>query len=135
MATNSYNVRLKLPRESREIMERLNRSLHFSSYAVLLRYAMSLAIAQPDRGKVKANNDGSTGGGFEISRATLFGGLEPLYKYAYLGDAADDYSDSYFFPKTVSELIERGLRIMDSEYKFAGSKTRFLKNIAGKIKA
>ena len=44
-----------------------------------------------------------------------------------------EIDDESFFPKLVNKHIERGLKIMNRDYKLAGNKEKFIKNYIKKI--
>ena len=66
----------------------------------------------------------------QITRSTLFGNKEIIYKLLLNAEKLDDYD---FFPKLVNMHIERGLKIMDKDYRLAGNKEKFIKNYISKI--
>ncbi len=112
-------------------MEALNRVLHFSSNAALFRLAIAKSImAKKD---IRGDKDGMSAdsAGFEIPRSTLFGENESLYKYA-MGIRKKD-SDEFFFPTLTLMHIERGLKIIEREYKLAGNKDKFLLGTINKL--
>lgn len=120
-------TRLKTSKISKERLENLNSVLRMSSNAIILRYAIAKSIkcekdifSDPDA-EVLDNS------GFEITRQTLFGENELLYK-ALMGVSYKE-NDEHFFPTLTNMHIERGLKILDREYKFAGNKDKFIKNI------
>ena len=123
-------TRLRTSKESKEILLSLNALLRMSSYAIVLRYA----IARYLQSKKDIYNDPDSevlnSSGFEITRKTLFGDNEIIYKL--LMDAQNiDYE--LFFPKLVNMHIERGLKIMERDYRLAGNKEKFIRNYISKI--
>lgn len=123
-------TRLRTSKESKELLNTLNSLLRMSNNAIILRYAMirSIQATKPienDTDAVVNNN-----AGFEISRSTLFGDNEIIYKALMNALEIDDES---FFPKLVNKHIERGLKIMNKDYKLAGNKEKFIKNYIKKI--
>lgn len=125
-------TRLRTSRASKERMEALNRVLRFSNNAVLLRLAIAKSIASDKN--IQEDPDGrlSDSAGFEIPRATLFGENEAIYKYT-MGIVQAD-ADEFFFPTLTAMHIERGLKLLEREYKLAGNKDRFLLNSINKLK-
>lgn len=123
-------TRLRTSKESKEILLSLNSVLRMSSNAIILRYAIvrsiqtEVPIGEDPSAKVLNNS------GFEITRSTLFGDKEIVYKL--LLDAGN-MDDDEFFPKLVNMHIERGLKLMDRDYKLAGNKEKFIKNYISKI--
>lgn len=123
--------RLRTSKAAKEKMDSLNRALHFSSNAVLLRLAIAKSIVASKNIRDDKDALAHDSSGFEITRATLFGENEALYKYA-MGIKKND-PDETFFPALTLMHIERGLRILEREYKLAGNKDRFLTNLINKI--
>lgn len=123
-------TRLRTSRESKDLLISLNSLLRMSNNAVVLRYAIvrsiqsSIPVDEDPESKINNN------AGFEISRSTLFGENEIIYR-ALMN--ALELEDDYFFPKLVNMHIERGLKIMNRDYKLAGNKEKFIKNYIGKV--
>ena len=124
-------TRLKTSKIAKERLDGLNTVLRMSSNAIILRYAIAKSIEcgkdiikDPDA-EVLDNS------GFEITRQTLFGDNEILYKTLFGVSFTD--KDELFFPTLTNMHIERGLKILEREYKFAGNKEKFIKNIISKL--
>ena len=124
-------TRLKTSKIAKERLDNLNSVLRMSSNAIIFRYAIAKSIEcekdifnDPDA-QVLDNS------GFEITRQTLFGDNEVLYKTLF-GLSYKD-KDELFFPTLTNMHIERGLKILEREYKFAGNKEKFIKNIISKL--
>lgn len=123
-------TRLRTSKEAKEILLALNSALRMSSNAIILRYAIIRSI-QADK-KIEEDPDAKVmnNSGFEITRNTLFGDKEIIYKLLLNGNQMDDEE---FFSKLVNMHIERGLKIMERDYKLAGNKEKFIKNYISKI--
>ena len=124
-------IRLRTSKESKERLENLNRVLRMSSNAVILRYALAKSInettpVEEDESSVVSNNSG-----FEINRVTLFGDNEIVYRL--LMGVTDISDDEKFFPYLTNRHIERGLKILEREYKLAGNRDKFILNLVDKI--
>lgn len=124
-------TRLRTSKESKERMEFLNKGLKFSSYAILLRYAIAKSInyddsVEDDDMAIVKNNSG-----FDISRSTLFGENEIIYKLLMNKVSVDD--DELFFPILTNKHIERGLKLLEREYKLTGNKDKFIADIISKL--
>ena len=123
-------TRLRTSKEAKEILIRLNSSLRLSSNAILLRYAISRSI-QTNKNVINdpeaqvVNNSG-----FEITRSTLFGENEIVYKLLM---GCENMNDDEFFPQITNMHIERGLRLMEKDYKLAGNKEKFFLNYIKKL--
>lgn len=124
-------TRLKTSRESKEILENLNRALRFSNNAILLRIAIARSINEEcsiEEDHISIVNNTS---GFEITRNTLYGDNEIVFKA--LMHVTDPNKDEYFFPYLTNRHIERGLKLLERDYKMAGNKEKFLINIIKNI--
>ena len=122
---------LKTSKIAKERLDGLNNVLRMSSNAVVLRYAIAKSI---ECGKDIFNDSDAEvfdNSGFEITRQTLFGDNEVLYKTLFGVSYTD--KDELFFPTLTNMHIERGLKILEREYKFAGNKEKFIKNIISKL--
>lgn len=122
--------RLKTSKEAKERLERLNNYLKLSNNAIIMRFALAKSIShdvdiEEDKDAIVNDNYG-----FEISRQTLFNENETLFKI--LMNCLNE-DDEKFFPYLTNKHIERGLKILEREYKFAGNKEKFIINLINKI--
>ena len=124
-------TRLKTSKISKERLENLNTVLRMSSNAIILRYAIAKSIECDKNIFEDPDAEVLDNSGFEITRQTLFGENEILYKTLF-GISYKD-KDELFFPTLTNMHIERGLKILERDYKFAGNKEKFIKNIISKI--
>lgn len=123
-------TRLRTSKESKERLVNLNTYLRMSSYAVILRYAITRSLQSKKDVREDPDAIVSNNGGFEITRKTLFGDSEIIYKVLM---NAENIDDEEFFPKLTNMHIERGLRIMESDYKLSGNKDKLIKNYINRI--
>lgn len=123
-------VRLKTSKEARIILDNLNRVLRMSNNAVILRFAISKSIMHEVPIEEDPISEVHNNSGFEINRNTLYGENEIIYKLSM--DCIED--DERFFPYLTNRHIERGLKLLDREYKLAGNKDKFITNIVAKLK-
>lgn len=123
-------TRLRTSKESKERLITLNSFLRMSSYAIILRYAIVRSI----QSNIDINDDPEAevlnNGGFEITRKTLYGDNEILYKVLM---NAHNEDDEIFFPILTNMHIERGLKIMERDYKLSGNKDKLFRNYINKI--
>ena len=120
-------TRLRTSKIAKERLENLNAVLRMSNNAVILRYAIAKSIECEKNICEDSDAIVSDNSGFEITRQTLFGDLEVLFKSLF-GITYKD-KDDLFFPTMTNMHIERGLKILEKEYKFAGNKEKFINNI------
>lgn len=125
-------TRLKTSKISKERLESLNSLLRMSSNAIILRYAIARSLELDTDIYNDKEAEVLDNSGFEITRQTLFGENEILYKTLF-GLSSND-RDDLFFPTLTNMHIERGLKLLERDYKYAGSKDKFIKNIISRIK-
>ena len=124
-------TRLKTSKIAKERLDGLNSVLRMSSNAVILRYAIAKSIECDNNIYEDPDAEVLDNSGFEITRQTLFGENEVLYKTLF--GLSYDEKDELFFPTLTNMHIERGLKILEREYKFAGNKDKFIRNIINKL--
>lgn len=124
-------TRLKTSKLSKERLENLSRVLRMSSNAIILRYAIARSIQNEKDLRTDPDAEVLDYSGFEITRQTLYGDNEVLYK-ALMGFAFNE-KDEVFFPQLTNMHIERGLMILEKDYKLAGNKEKFIKNLINSI--
>ena len=123
-------TRLRTSKEAKDRLLQLSSILRFSSNAIILRYAIARSLQSEksivdDIDAIVANSSG-----FEITRKTLFGDNEIVYRLLM---EAENTDDEYFFPKLTNMHIERVLKIMERDYKLAGNKDKFIRNYINRI--
>ena len=123
-------TRMRTSKEAKEAMIRLNTVLRMSNNAIVLRYAIARSIQSNRDINTDPDANVENSSGFEITRKTLFGENEVIYKL--LMDAYN-LPDEVFFPKLTNKHIERGLKIMERDYKLAGNREKFFINYIKKI--
>ena len=124
-------TRLKTSKIAKERLDGLNSVLRMSINAVILRYAIAKSIECEKNIYEDPDAEVLDNSGFEITRQTLFGENEILYKTLFGVSYTD--TDDMFFPTLTNMHIERGLKILEREYKYAGNKDKFIKNIINKL--
>ena len=123
-------TRLRTSKESKERLQRLNSVLRFSSNAVIMRYALARSINTDKNIYNDPDAIVPDTSGFEITRNTLFGENEVIYRVLMMKCCN---SDEDFFPKLTNMHLERGLKLLERDYKMAGNKEKFIKNYIRKL--
>ena len=124
-------TRLRTSKIAKERLDNLNSVLRMSSNAVILRYAIAKSIECNKNISEDQDAEVLDNSGFEITRQTLFGENEILYKTLF--GIGSKEKDELFFPALTNMHIERGLKILEREYRYAGNKEKFLKNIINNL--
>ena len=123
-------TRLRTSKIAKERLLNLSAVLRFSNNGVILRYALGRSISFDDDILSDMDSLVADAAGFEITRSTLFGENEIFYKLAM--DAVE-LEDEEFFPKLTNMHIERGLKLLERDYKLAGNKDKFIKNCINRL--
>ena len=123
-------TRLRTSKEAKERLVNLSGVLRFSNNAIILRYAIARSIQSEKKVEDDPDSEVLNNSGFEITRKTLFGDNEVIYKVLM---GAEEVEDESFFPKLTNMHIERGLKLMERDYKMAGNKDKFIKNYINRI--
>ena len=123
-------TRLRTSKASKERLQHLSSVLRFSNNGVILRYALGRSIRVDEDITADVDSLAADTSGFEITRSTLFGDNEILYKLAM---GAENLEDEEFFPKLTNMHIERGLKLLERDYKRAGNKEKFIKSLINSL--
>lgn len=123
-------TRLRTSKLAKERLQTLSAVLRFSNNGVILRYALSRSLIAEDDIYSDMDSLVTDTAGFEITRSTLFGDKEIIYKL--LMNAAN-IDDEEFFPKLTNMHIERGLKLLERDYRMAGNKEKFILNYIKKL--
>ena len=123
-------TRLRTSKIAKERLQNLSTVLRFSNNGVILRYALGRSLSLEDDIYSDMDSLVTDTAGFEITRNTLFGDNELIYKL--LMDAMD-MNDEDFFPRLTNMHIERGLKLLERDYKKAGNKEKFIRNCISRL--
>ncbi len=123
-------TRLRTSKISKERLLNLSAVLRFSNNGVILRYALGRSISMDEDITTDMDSLVADTAGFEITRNTLFGDNEIIYKLAM---GAENLDDEEFFPKLTNMHIERGLKLLERDYKRAGNKEKFIKSFINRL--
>lgn len=109
--------RLKISKSTSEKLVELQSYTNFTRN-VLVRLAVSLSLR--DSSTPVLVNDKSSGG-LEIDRFILTGEHDLIYKVLITQHAQKELSDEEYFPALFNAHLERGIILLESEYKHAGN--------------
>ena len=127
------NLKLKTNSEIEKLLVEIQSSLQFSTKAAVMRLAIALSLKEKGdprsvSGVVKKydikNQDGN-----EYYRYTILGTEDYLYKILFEQHVSRNIDENVFFPEFVNAHIERGIKILNSELRYAKNKESFFKNI------
>ena len=110
--------KLKTSKETMEIFAAIGASIHLQPYA-LCKIAVALAIRAQEclvEADFKTDNDG-----LELNRQTITGEYDDLFKALILQKENRNISDEEYFPKYLKAYIDKGAKMLDSEFKYSNN--------------
>ena len=123
--------RLRTDKETEKLIVEMQSKLNFSTKAAVMRLSISLSLQNPERISTFDENELDKNGS-DYSRLTLTGEDDILFKVAMMEHQGIELSDEEYFPKMFSLHLVRGIKILSSEYEYAGSKERMIDMIMKK---
>ena len=108
--------KLKTSKETMKIFEDLGVALHLQPFALCkLAIALSLRSKEPlDFDSLPSNTDG-----LELNRQTITGENDDLFKALIVSYAGHAIEEEEYFPKYLKAHIDRGARMLSSEYRYS----------------
>ena len=126
------NIRLKTSAEMETLLVELQSGLQMSSKAAVMRLAIGFSLLMSDDPRnTSSNYDTKVLDGQEYLRLTILGNDDGLYKLLMEQSLYSNLSDDDFFPQLVFAHIERGLKKLNSEFRYAKNKESFYKELIG----
>lgn len=115
-------------RTSKYVAESL-KQLHSSTNItpnILIRYAVSMSLRNPEQVQViaKEASDGLT-----LHRTTVTGDYDYVYFSLITQHAGRVITDEEYFPGLLNAHLERGIRLLNGEYKAASNSERFFRTL------
>ena len=127
------NIRLKTSFEMETLLVQLQTNLQFSTKAAVMRLAIGFSLQKKGDPRIVGDSeykyDIKNQSGQDYLRLTILGNDDMLYKLIMEEHLGHSISDDDFFPSLVYSHIDRGIKILDSEYKYAKNKDDFFKVI------
>jgi DNA sulfur modification protein DndE len=117
------NFRLKTSKETGERLVALQATTGLS-WNILSRLALSLSLRDPSIPDLVENKSG-----VEIHRNAMTGENDYIYKALIRQHAQRNISDEEYFPDLFNAHLERGIILLENEYKHAGNYDKFLQNL------
>jgi DNA sulfur modification protein DndE len=110
--------KLKTSKETMAIFESLGINIHLQPFALCkLSIALSLHSETPlGDSDFKTNNDG-----LELNRQTITGEYDDLFKALIISKEGRSLSDEEYFPKHLKAYIDKGAKMLDSEFKYSNN--------------
>lgn len=117
------NFRLKTSKQSEILLKNLSSSTGYT-WNVLSRIAVSLSLNIPTEPLPVTDSTG-----VDISRNTMTGEFDYIYKSLIAQHAEKNISDEEYFPDLFNAHLDRGIVLLNSEYQLAGNTDRLLTNL------
>jgi len=118
------NFKLKTSKKAQDILLDLKMKTNITPN-ILSRYAISLSLLEPKPlTKFNYKTDG-----FEFNRHVLTGKYDSVFKALIIQYEGRELSDEEYFPDYLKAHLERGIKLLNSEYDFAGNYEKFVLNL------
>ncbi|MEH7158965.1 DNA sulfur modification protein DndE [Neobacillus drentensis] len=117
------NFRLKTSKETGEKLISLQAATGLT-WNILSRIAVSLSLKEPSTPEIVVNK-----AGVDIHRNAMTGENDYIYKALIRQHANRNISDEEYFPDLFNAHLERGIVLLDNEYKHAGNYEKLLLNL------
>ncbi|WP_322907396.1 DNA sulfur modification protein DndE [Paenibacillus campi] len=120
------NFTLRTSKYAKDILTQLHGSTGITPN-ILIRYAVSLSLRNTVLdGAVEPITKESTDG-LVLNRNTVTGEYDYVFKALITQAAGKELTDTEYFPGYFNAHLERGIRLLASEYKGAGNYERFIR--------
>ncbi|MEH6908878.1 DNA sulfur modification protein DndE [Neobacillus drentensis] len=117
------NFRLKTSKETGEKLVSLQAATSLT-WNILSRIAVSISLKDPSIPELVENK-----AGVEIHRNAMTGENDYIYKALIRQHANRNISDEEYFPDLFNAHLERGIVLLENEYKHAGNYEKLLLNL------
>lgn len=118
------NFRLKTTKQTATILKNLHNSTGLTPN-ILSRIAIALSLLDPEIPEY-VNSESE---GLEFNRNTLTGEFDYIYKALIKQHAGKDVPEEDYFPGLFNAHLERGVKLLENEYKHAGNFQKLLNNL------
>lgn len=119
------NFRLTTTKETEERLVFLQ-SVTGLTWNVLSRIAVALSLRDPSLPESVKNK---TAGKITIPRNVMTGEFDYIFKALIRQHAKRNVPDEEYFPDLFNAHLERGIRLLENEYKHAGNYEKLLQNL------
>ena len=107
--------KLRTSKQTQEIFEALGQSLGLQPY-ILSKLAIALSVK---KGKIIGNKQETDNDGLELSRQTIFGDHDLLFKALIINNECKQISDEDYFPEIVKAHLDRGAKLLNDEKRYS----------------
>jgi DNA sulfur modification protein DndE len=117
------NFRLKTSKEAAEKLVALQSATGLTRN-ILSRIAVSLSLRDPSLPKLVENESG-----VDIPRSAMTGENDYIFKALFRQHARRNITDEEYFPDLFNAHLDRGIVLLENEYKHAGNYDKLLQNL------
>lgn len=117
--------RLKTSKDTMDILKQLQTNTNLTPN-ILARLAISLSLLLEE----PIEHFESDTNGLEFNRNTLTGTQDFVYKAIIAQQLGRPVSDEEYFPTLIKKHLDRGAKLLENEYKYAGNYEKFIKSLA-----
>jgi len=107
--------KLHTAKQTQEIFNSLGQALGLQPY-ILSKLAIALSIK---KGRIEVNDLKTDNEGLELSRQTIFGEHDLLFKSLIVNTEKRSICEEDFFPGIVKAHLDRGARLLENEKKYS----------------
>lgn len=107
--------KLHTSKSTQEIFAKIGASTGLQPFA-LSKIAIALSIRN---GKLTEDDYQTDNAGLELSRQTIFGDYDSLFKCLIINEEGRSILDDEYFPKTVKAHLDRGAKLLNNEDRYS----------------
>jgi DNA sulfur modification protein DndE len=96
---------------------------------ILMRYAVALSLRNPEPVTEVNLNPKASNEGLSLNRTTVTGEFDYIFHALIAQHIGNEISDEDYFPGLFNSHLERGVRLLNGEYKSAGNSEKFFRNL------
>ncbi|EMT46438.1 DndE family protein [Anoxybacillus flavithermus] len=117
--------RLKTSKETMDILKQMQINTNLTPN-ILARLAISLSLLLEE----SIEQFDSDTNGLEFNRNTLTGTYDFAYKAIIAQQLGRAITDEEYFPTLIKKHLDRGAKLLENEYKYAGNYEKFIRSLA-----
>lgn len=117
------NFRIKTSKNTGEILKTLQSSTGLT-WNILSRIAVGLSLRLPKTPEMVQDKNG-----VDIHRNAMTGEYDYVYKALIRQHSKRNFTDEEYFPDYFNAHLERGIKLLENEYRHAGNYDKLLNNL------
>lgn len=121
--------KLHTSKETQEIFSSLGQSLGLQPF-ILSKLAIALSVR---KGALSQDDYNTDNDGLELSRQTIFGDHDLLFKTIIVNARGEDTSEEEYFPSIVKAHLDRGAKLLNDEKRYSKDFYNHLCNLDSNI--